>query len=69
MILKVVDYSSAAYYGIQKSRQEMKRWPKINLTDEDLLKEIRKTMDAIPFHGTGYKKFMQEFLENSAIRA
>lgn len=56
MILRVVEYSSAAYYGSLARRQEMKRGPKTNLNDADLLMEIRKTMDAIPFHGTGYKK-------------
>ncbi|MGC9424180.1 IS3 family transposase [Vibrio sp.] len=56
MILRVAEYSSAAYYGHLRHRQAQKRGPKTSLSDEDLALEIKATMDAIPFHGTGYKK-------------
>lgn len=56
MILRVAEYSSAAYYGHLRYRQAQKRGPKTSLSDEDLALEIKATMDAIPFHGTGYKK-------------
>lgn len=56
MILRVVDYSSAAYYGQLKNRESRKRGPKTPMSDDDLVIEIKKARDDIPFHGTGYKK-------------
>ena len=56
MILQVIEYSSGAYYGPCKNREPLKRGPKTSMSDDELEIEIRKTMDDIPFHGTGYKK-------------
>lgn len=56
MILQVIEYSSGAYYGPCQNREPLKRGPKTSMSDDELVIEIRKTMDDIPFHGTGYKK-------------
>lgn len=56
MILRVIDYSSAAYYVPKDDDQPGKRGPKTVISDEALKREIKQAMDAIPFHGTGYKK-------------
>jgi hypothetical protein len=55
MILRVIDYSSAAYYGSEDDHPK-KRGPKTVISDEALKHEIKQAMDSIPFHGTGYKK-------------
>lgn len=56
MILRVIDYSSAAYYGTEEDDHPGKRGPKTVISDEALKREIKQAMDSIPFHGTGYKK-------------
>jgi transposase InsO family protein len=56
MILHVIDYSSAAYYGPGDDGHPKKRGPKTVISDEALKHEIKQAMDSIPFHGTGYKK-------------
>lgn len=56
MILRVIEYSSAAYYGSITDREKKKRGPKTEIDDEELKVEIKDTMEKIPFHGTGYKK-------------
>lgn len=56
MILRVIDYSSAAYYGPRDDDHPGKRGPKTVISDEGLKREIKQAMDSIPFHGTGYKK-------------
>lgn len=66
MILRVINYSSAAYYGVAKDNQ-MKRGPVTALADEELKVAIKETMKLIPFYGTGYKKIharMQRELSN-----
>jgi len=56
MILRVIDYSSAAYYGGKPGDQQGKRGPITLISDADLKVTIKETMKSIPFHGTGYKK-------------
>ena len=56
MILRVIDYSSAAYYDPGEDNHPEKRGPKTVISDEALKREIKQAMDSIPFHGTGYKK-------------
>jgi len=56
MILRVINYSSASYYGTLINREPSKRGPKTSISDDELVGEIRKTINQISFHGTGYKK-------------
>lgn len=56
MILRVVEYSSATYYGNDGKDRTGKRGPKTSIDDEKLIKYIKEIIDEIPFHGTGYKK-------------
>jgi putative transposase len=56
MILRVIDYSSAAYYGVTWGAPQRKRGPATAIGDEELKISIKETMKSIPFHGTGYKK-------------
>ena len=56
MLLRVVEYSSAAYYGRNRQRGVKKRGPKTMLSDHVLENEIKNTIDSIPFHTVGYKK-------------
>ncbi len=56
MILRVVDYSSAAYYGVTMGDRQRKRGPVTLIADTELKVAIKETMKSIPFYGTGYKK-------------
>ncbi|MGB4269149.1 MAG: hypothetical protein WBK20_08215 [Spirochaetota bacterium] len=56
MILRVIDYSSASYYGSNVGEMRTKPGPKGMISDAELVEEIKETMKQIPFHGTGYKK-------------
>lgn len=56
MILRVIDYSSASYYGRNAGEMPSKPGPKGTISDEELVEEIKETIKQIPFHGIGYKK-------------
>ena len=56
LILRVIDYSSAAYYGATSGYPQRKRGPVTPIADKELKVAIKETMKSIPFHGTGYKK-------------
>ncbi len=56
MILRVIDYGSATYYGSKGEDAHKKRGPVTPLSDKELKIVIKNTMRSIPFHGTGYKK-------------
>jgi putative transposase len=56
MILRVIDYGSATFYGATGYDAPKKRGPMTPLADGDLKIAIKTTMKSIPFHGTGYKK-------------
>lgn len=56
MILRVIDYSSAAYYRSTSEKGQMKRGPVSSIDDQMLRIVIKETMSKIPFHGSGYKK-------------
>jgi len=56
MILRVIDYSSASYYGSTIDEKHAKPGPKGTISDEELVGTIKETIKEIPFHGVGYKK-------------
>ncbi len=56
MILRVIDYSSASYYGRTAGELRTKPGPKGTIRDDELIEEIQEAIKQIPFHGTGYKK-------------
>lgn len=56
MILRVIDYSLASYYGSNAGEIPTKPGPKGTISDAELVEEIQGTIKQIPFHGTGYKK-------------
>lgn len=57
LAMRVVGISPSGYYVSGKTeRTSRKRGPKTAICDTELLELICKTIEAIPFHGTGYKK-------------
>ena len=62
LVLRVADYSSAAWYGKRKdegvggSALRMKPGPKPEVSDELVLEAIRGVLAECPFHSEGYKK-------------
>jgi hypothetical protein len=67
-ILKVVDFSSSAWYG--KSRRKevpSKRGPKCIYSDEQVLQAVHEVLQNPVFYGEGYKK-LKKRLSNQHIR-
>lgn len=69
MILSVASYSSAAWYGKQRCKENPKRrGPKPLINDEGLLKAIRTDLETTKFLGEGYQK-VHARLRRKAIKA
>jgi len=57
LVLRVAEYSSAAWYGKRQKKQVVeRRGPKPVVKDEELLKLIGEVIETCPFHSEGYKK-------------
>ena len=57
LILEAICYSSAAWYGRNGTdNKQMKPGPKPEISDDDLLEEIKTEIENSLFNGEGYKK-------------
>ncbi|OHD62217.1 MAG: hypothetical protein A2014_00420 [Spirochaetes bacterium GWF1_49_6] len=56
MVLSVAGLSSSAYYGKKKSSRKLKRGPKTEINDNELLNLIREEIAGLKFFGMGYIK-------------
>ncbi|MEA3430882.1 MAG: integrase core domain-containing protein [Nanoarchaeota archaeon] len=69
LILKVVGYSSAAWYGKKQSQPKQKPGPKPKCIDTDALKAIKTEIQNSIFHSEGYIKVKKRLDRDGIIIA